>query len=254
MSLAVTTSSTLTLVDGASLKPHADPLVVQRTPLLTIPKAHAWSPDNNTLYIISSDSIQSFSPASAALVKLFQSSHGPPLEPVVVSRDRSTLIFAQGCTIHLLAVGSSPAKITNSLTVHPALVISLSLSSDANLLASASASGTLYVHNLAHNSHTALKGFAGSPGASSKNLVCAFHPHLRTRLLVCAGKTLVIYDTSRPSGPIKTINLAEKDGTGTIPSIGYVVAISCSPFSKTLMAVAFNSGFVGLVDLERDKQ
>ncbi|KAF8514070.1 WD40-repeat-containing domain protein [Gautieria morchelliformis] len=251
MSLAATTTTALTIIDGASLKRHATSYDFRKTPVLATPSAHAWSPDNGTLYLVSSDTLHAFSPSSCTFTTLYTSPAGLTLQPALASKDKSTLIFAQGSAIHLLAVGSSSPRITGSLRGHSSPVTALSLCNDASLLASASASGTLCVHNLAHNSLTVLKGAPTTPPSSSKSLICMFHPHTRTRLLVGCGKTLVIYDTTRPSAPIKTILLFEKDSS--IQKSGNVVAISCSPFSKTLTAVAFNSGVIALIDLEKDR-
>jgi protein NEDD1 len=55
-----------------------------------------------------------------------------------------------------------------------------------------------------------------------------------------------VYDTTRSSGPIKTITLSEM-------SSGDITAIACSPVSKTLVAVATTGGYVALVDLEKEK-
>ena len=253
MSLAATTANFLTIIDGTSLKRHATSYDFRKTPTPTTPKAHIWSTDNSVLYLVSSDAIHSFSPTSCAFTSLYSSPEGVPLQPVLALKDRSTLIFAQGAAIHLFSIRSSTPQITSSLIGHSAPVTSLSVCNDASLLASSSASGTLCVHNLAHSSSTVLKGIPTTPGSSSKTLICTFHPHMRTRLLVGCGKTLVLYDTFRPSGPLRSILLSQKDSSGTIPTIGNIVAISCSPFSKTLTAVAFNSGFIALVDLEKDR-
>ncbi|KAF8582659.1 WD40 repeat-like protein [Ramaria rubella] len=253
MSLAATTETSLTIIDSGSLKRNATSYDFQRTPTPTALKAHAWSLDNNTLYLASSNAIYSFLPTSSAFATLYKSPQGTLLQPVLVPKDKSTLIFAQGSAIHLLTIGSSPPKIANTLIGHSTPVTSLALSNDASLLASSSGSGTLCVHNLAHNSLTVLKGLPSTTGITSKTLICVFHPHSRTRLLVGNGKTLVVYDITRPSSPVKSISLSERDNSGTIPNIGHVVAISCSPFSKTLTAVAFSSGFVALVDLEKDR-
>lgn len=56
----------------------------------------------------------------------------------------------------------------------------------------------------------------------------------------------MVYDTTRPSGPLKTIPM--NDAT-----TGDIVSVACSPFSKTLVAVASAGGSVGLVDLDKDK-
>lgn len=252
MSLAVATTSSLTIIDGASLKRHATSYDFRKTSVLASPIAHAWSPDNSALYLVSSDAIHSFSPSSCTFTLLY-SSPQTPLQPVLTLKDKSTLIFAQGSAIHLLSVGSSTPQITRTLIGHSSPVTSLSVCNDTSLLASSSALGTLCVHNLVHNSLTVLKGIPTTPGSSLKTLICMFHPHVHTRVLVGIGKTLAVYDTTRPSGPLKSILLSEKGSTGTIPNIGTIVAISCSPFSKTLTAVAFNSGFIALVDLEKDR-
>lgn len=110
------------------------------------------------------------------------------------------------------------------------------------LLASTFAS-TVHVHNLTLGSHSILRGL--TLGGQDIN-TSAFHPHYRTRLLVAAGKQIMVYDTTRLSAPMKTISLTEA-ASGTIS------AIACSPFSKTLIAVATSGGFVGLIDLEKEK-
>lgn len=60
------------------------------------------------------------------------------------------------------------------------------------------------------------------------------------------GKQLVVYDTSKPSGPIKTIAMNEN-------CIGDINAVVCSPFSKTLVACCTSGGNVGLIDLDKEK-
>jgi len=57
---------------------------------------------------------------------------------------------------------------------------------------------------------------------------------------------VVIYDTTKPSGPIKAITLDASMG-------GDIVSLVCSPFSKTLCAVATGSGHIALIDIEKDK-
>lgn len=120
---------------------------------------------------------------------------------------------------------------------------SLALSNDGSLLASTSANA-VHVHNLSHGSHTSLRGL---PAAVGNITTCAFHPHTRTRLLIGAGQHLLVYDTTRPSRPIKAVAVVdERDSSGE------VVAIASSPFSKTLVAVACSGGLVSLLDLEKD--
>ncbi|KAF8507336.1 WD40-repeat-containing domain protein [Hysterangium stoloniferum] len=252
MSLAATTATTLAIVEGALLKRLTTPYEPQRFQACVVSKAHTWSPDNQTLYVISSDTIHAFSPNTGEVKLLFNPPQRLPLQPVVIARDNSTIIFAQGSSIHVLGLGSNVPKITNTLIGHSSSIASLSLSNDASLLASSSISGTLCVHNLSHNSLTVLKSPPTS-ASSGRNIICRFHPHTRTRLLVGSGRTLTVYDTSRPSAPIKTIQLTEKENTGFAANPGQIVAISCSPFSKALAAVAFNSGMIALIDLDKDR-
>jgi len=253
MSLAVTTSTVVTVVDGAFLKRQTTSYEPQTTLTQISPIAQTWSYDNQVLYIASTDFIYKFTPGTQDFTAVHVTSKGTPIQPILVCRDKSTLIFAQGSSIHLLNIGILPAKITNTLIGHSTPITSLSLAHDGSLLASSSASGTICVHNLTHNSLTQLKGFSAGPSSGSKAFVCSFHPHTRTRLLIGCGKTLAIYDVSRPSNPVKSISLSERDKSGVVPNLGHIVAISSSPFSKSLTAVAFNSGYLGLVDLEKDK-
>ncbi len=141
----------------------------------------------------------------------------------------------------LSAVTGKPA---NTFDTHKTPITSLSLSNDASLLASTSVR-SIHVHNLTLASHTVLRGI---PSGSDSITTCAFHPHLRTRLLVGLGSQLLVYDTTRPSGPAKIIDI-DKDKK----NLGQVVAVTCSPFSKTLVAVACSGGTVALVDLEKEK-
>ncbi|GJJ12410.1 hypothetical protein Clacol_006652 [Clathrus columnatus] len=251
MSLIAATSTTLCVTDSVASK-RISSADLKKIRLNIKPKALAWSHDNSTIYITSVDTIYSF-PNSASLSEgtpIYNAPRGQVLQPVLLSKDIYTLVFAQGASIHLLSLTPKP-KIWNTLIGHSTPIISLSLSNDGSLLASASLSGTLCVHNLTHNSLTLLKGLPPVTSNTLKRLTCAFHSHTRTRLLVGCGKILVIFDVTRPSSPIKVIKLQEKDIN--IPSNSYIIAIASSPFSKPLLAVAFNSGVVALVDLDKDR-
>ncbi|OBZ69280.1 Protein NEDD1 [Grifola frondosa] len=159
-----------------------------------------------------------------------------------MSKDRgSTIVVARGQEVHLLATQSR--KIVQTFNTHKTAVKSISLSNDGTLLASVS-SNAVHVHNLSLASHTVLRGLPVGNTIST----CAFHPHSRTRLLLGSGTQFIIYDTTRPSGPSKTIAI-DKDKSNP----GSIVAIACSPFSKTLVSVACSGGMIGLVDLEKEK-
>lgn len=56
----------------------------------------------------------------------------------------------------------------------------------------------------------------------------------------------MIYDITRPSGPVRTITMSEA-------ATGEIVAIVCSPYSKTLLAVACSGGSVSVVDLDKEQ-
>ncbi|KDQ33020.1 hypothetical protein PLEOSDRAFT_1091285 [Pleurotus ostreatus PC15] len=133
-------------------------------------------------------------------------------------------------------------KTTQTLESHTSVISSISLSNDASLLASAT-SAVVHVYNLATGSNSVLRGLAL---AGQSIGACAFHSHSRTRLLLGIGRQFVVYDTTRPSSPVKTIPLDTS-------SSGDINAISSSPFSKSLVAVSTTGGYLGLIDLEKEK-
>jgi protein NEDD1 len=158
-------------------------------------------------------------------------------------KDKGTLILSMGSAIHILehsSSASSTTRIVQTLPAHPDSdpVHALSLSHDGMLLAAASA-GAVIVHNLALGTQTALRRLPGHV------VVCTFHVHSRVRLLLGIGHELVIYDITRASGPSRVTSI----GGG---KMGDVVAVACSPYSKTLIAVACSEGYVALVDLDKE--
>ncbi|KAJ6630724.1 WD40-repeat-containing domain protein [Mycena sp. CBHHK59/15] len=214
--LAITTTQQLTLVDPQALRrpPSSLPSCL---PLLSPSTGSAWSPDNLFLFLSSSSSIHQYNPALNTLTDIYSSPEN---------------------ITHLVHVLES-AKVVQIFDYHKAPITSLTLCND--LLASTSSTAA-HVHNLSLGSHTVLRGL----NLAGKNITaCTFHPHSRARLLLGVGKHLLVYDTMRPSGPLKTIpiNDAATD----------IVAVACSPFSKTLVAVASASGHVGLMDLDKEK-
>jgi protein NEDD1 len=159
-------------------------------------------------------------------------------------KDKGTLILSTGSAVHILEHSSSPSsstKIVQTLPAHPdpaEPIHALSLSHDGTLLTVASP-GAVVVHNLALGAQTTLHGLPG------RVAVCTFHVHSRVRLLLGIRHELVIYDITRPSGPSRVTSIG--DGTA-----GDVVAVACSPYSKTLLAVACSGGYVALVDLDKE--
>lgn len=237
--LSISTTGALSILDSTTIKrnPASVPSCIA---LIHKTIASSWSFDNAFLFIASPKIIHRYDPSSNFIKDLYCTTDEGPISDIL-SKDKGSLIFSAGNNVHVLECGSTP-KISQTFDAHKSPITSLSLSNDSSLLSSTSSTAA-HVHNLSLGSHTVLKGlpFGGQSISTS-----AFHPQLRTRLLLGIGKQLVVYDTTRPSGPIKTILLSET-------SSGDIVAISCSPFSKTLVAVATTGGSVGLVDLEKEK-
>jgi protein NEDD1 len=158
-------------------------------------------------------------------------------------KDKGTIILPMGGVVHIVehsSSASSSTKIVQTLPLHPDLhpTHALSFSHDSTLLTVASP-GAVVVHNLALGTQTALRGLPG------RVAVCTFHVHSRVRLLLGIGHKLVIYDITRASGPSRVTSIG--DGRA-----GDVVAVACSPYSKTLLAVACGGGYVALVDLDKE--
>ncbi|KAF9478488.1 WD40 repeat-like protein [Pholiota conissans] len=227
---ATTTTDALCIADAALLKqtPSSLPLCLD---LLDTPIASAWSPDNSSLFISSLHGIQRYEPASNTL-RIVHTHEETNDIASLVAKDPTSIIFSAGSKVCVL----DSDQISQTFESHKVLVNSLSLSNDNTLLASSS-TGAIHVHNLTLGSHTVMRGL-NSVEISS----CIFHPHSRTRLLVAAGSQLLVFDTTRPSGPMKTISIT-----------GNITSVACSPFSKTLVAVATSEGYVGLIDLEKEK-
>jgi protein NEDD1 len=240
--LAISTTSSLALLPASSLK-HP-PKSVKQTytfPSASPPTAIAWSSDNASLFATSTSSLTHFT-ASGDLTAVIPVHDGA--ENLLI-KDKSALLFSITGTskIHIRSV-SNPEKTAQVIDTHkaPKVITSLALSNDGSLLVSTCATG-VHVHNLTLNSHTVLRGIPAGVITTS-----AFHPHARTRLLLGIGAQLVVYDTTRLSGPSKVISISVDGGTP-----GHVVDIACSPFSKTLVGVGMSGGWVGLVDLDKEK-
>ncbi|PSR75377.1 hypothetical protein PHLCEN_2v9135 [Hermanssonia centrifuga] len=232
--LAALTTDALVLIDPPTLK-KAPTSIPTTCSFSSQPTACAWAPDHSCLFVSLGNTIEKYDLNGTLLDTIYS---GPSPLTTLVSKDKgNTLILGAGTQVIVLE--TQTGKVPQSFKSHKLPVLALSLSNDSSLLASISVS-TVHVHNLSLASHTVLRGLP-----SGEVTACAFHPHTRTRLLLGIGLQLAVYDTTRPSGPSKTI-VIEKGA-------GQIVAIACSPFSKTLVAVAYSGGNVSLVDLEKDK-
>ncbi|KAK0482661.1 WD40-repeat-containing domain protein [Armillaria novae-zelandiae] len=237
--LAVAVTDSLAIIDAATLKRAPSSF----SPCLSLPEpptACSWSTNNAFLLLSSSRTIHKYDPTSNSLEDLYTSPETANISHISV-KDKSTVAFSAGEKVHVLECGSTP-KIDQTFKSHKSAITSLAISGDGTLLASTSAGGA-HVYNLSHGSHTVLRGL---PLTGQSIRTCSFHIHTRARLLLGIGKQLVVFDTTRPSGLMKTIPM-------NASSSGDIVSVACSPFSKTLVVVATSGGNVGLVDLEKEK-
>ncbi|KAF8447640.1 WD40-repeat-containing domain protein [Boletus edulis BED1] len=230
--LAIITQDGTSLIDPTSLKNSSGSFPVS-TSLECF--TNAWSPDNTQLYLASSSSIKRYTPSEALLEELYR---GSDTVTCLAIKDKSSILFfAAANRVWSLDCTHSPGKVLSSLEPHKNTVTRISVSNDGTMLASVSASAVI-VHDLTQSSHTQLKGLPDRKPV----VCCSFHQHSRTRLLLGVGRDLVVYDSMRPSSPLKTVR---------IPGGGDIVGVAASPFSKTLVAVATTNGDVVLVDLDK---
>jgi protein NEDD1 len=242
--LAVATTEHLLLSATASLKRTSS--LLSLNPKIPIPRplAGTWSSDHSTLFMVFSDGIRKYSDEGATEEVIFSSPGEEELQACIVAKDNNTIISALSSKITVLEFNpcSSDYAIAKTLDVHTSPVTSLAISNDGAILASTSQT-TVYIHNLEGGSHTALRGL---PRSSEEPSLCTFSPHFRTKLVVGSGQVLYVYDVTRPSSPAKTIPLGSSAN-------GDVVSLACSPYSRTLVAVACEGGTVHLVDFEKEK-
>ncbi len=245
--LAILTTGHITITEHSALRRAPATLTPSCQVPLSAYVSSVWSPDNGSLYVATSDSINRYD-ASGTLVKsLWPLPDGDdvPLDDIggLTVKDKGTLILSVGNAVHMVehsSSASSPTKIVQTLPAHPDSnpIHALSLSHDSTLLTVASPNAVV-VHNLALGAQTTLRKLPG------RVAVCTFHVHSRVRLLLGISHKLVIYDITRPSGPSRVTSIG--DGVA-----GDVVAVACSPYSKTLIAVACSGGYVALVDLDKE--
>ncbi|VDB82901.1 unnamed protein product [Peniophora sp. CBMAI 1063] len=248
MALSVACASRLVLADIASCLKRPPTSLPPTCALESTfrPTASAWSADGTSLYLASAHSIARYDASGAFVKTVYDEPECEDIRAIVVSKDKGTIIFAAGTGVHFLehsASAASTSRIVHSLPPHPDSepIIALSLSNDNTLLAVSSPYAVI-VHNLSLGSQTLLRGLPSDSAVTT----CAFHPHSRVRLFLGIARQLVVYDITRPLGPSRIIPMSDS-------AVGDIVALSCSPFSKTLLAVACAGGHVALIDLDKDK-
>ncbi|KAF8844560.1 WD40 repeat-like protein [Paxillus ammoniavirescens] len=233
--LAIVTRSGTSLVDPSSLKDPSSSFPVSGSLECS---ANAWSPDNSQLYLASSTSIKRYTPSESLLEEVYSGSN--PVTCLAVKAGSSIVFFAAANKVWSVDCALSPGKASSFLEPHRSPVTTISMSNDGTLLASVSTSAVL-VHNLTLSSHTLLRGLPDGKVVTC----CMFHQHSRTRLLLGVGREVIIYDSTRPSGPLRMIRIPGS-------SSGNIVSIAASPFSKSLVAAATSNGDIALVDLDKD--
>lgn len=236
--LALVTTTALALASPVTLKNPPSFLPISQ-PLLSQYLASTWSPDNSSLYLASPFSIDRFMTSQCRLDKAIyvQSREGSEINTMAVT-PLGNIVLGVGRKVIMLEYAAGSAKVLKTLESHGTTITALVVSNDSMLIASASSKG-VHIHNLlVPAKHTSLPLPTSAPRSVS---TMTFHPHVRTRLLLGLGHDILVYDVDKPSAPVKCISIGRD-----------VVGIACSPFSKTLVAVA-STNSVSLVDLDKDK-
>jgi protein NEDD1 len=238
--LAVLTAESAVLVTAAVLK-NPPPVLDSTFALPIAPTTCTWTPDNGTLIVAHKNTLLRCSALSSNIIFTLPDA-SDPISHMVYLEKGATVLCSSSTTIYAIHKLTTTAEHVQSIQTHQTPIVGLSLSNDGTLLASAS-NDAVHIHNIAKSTpvHTVLRAL---PLKRETVSTCEFHPHFRTRLLIGIGRQLVLYDTSRPSGPIRTYSTEEVE----------TEMISCSPFSKTLVAVANKRGNVALIDLEKERR
>lgn len=237
--LAITAGKRLRIIEPSVLKSSTNSTNNQlpQTALDVELTSLAWTPDHSSLIVSTQNTIRRYD-NKGHLKKVLYSLEDQGRITAMVVKDDTSIIFANATAAYLY--NCSTNTIEKTFDEHASNIACLSLSNNASLLA-ISSSTACTIENLDDGSHTSLSGLPCISIAA-----CTFHPHTTTRLLLGVGKQVLVYDVSKPMSPSRAISLASK-------ATGDIVAISCSPFSKTLAAIACSGGIVGLVDLDKEK-
>ncbi|KAL1732477.1 WD40-repeat-containing domain protein [Schizophyllum commune] len=239
--LGVAATDALCLADPAALKKAPSSLSTCFN-FTSPPSAACWATDNAYLYLASGRTLQRYDPATNSIDDIYETEDEVDLRGLA-AKDKGALVVASGGSVIVIDGIQASPRIAQTLNAHTAPVEHIALSNDNSLLAS-TAANAVHIDHLTMGSHTTLRGLNSYEGQHIS--ACVFHPHARTRLLLAIGRSLIIYDITKPSTPTKTITLSDAAG-------GDICAVACSPFSKTLVAVATTGGTVGLVDLDKEK-
>lgn len=234
--LVVSTPHTLATIESSALKKSN--ITLSPKDLTRSVSSLVWSSDDASLFVAGGGLLRRYA-LNGWTEKPIYSYEGEI--PAFLVKDEKTAIFIHDNRVRLLDLDSGRVvKTVDSYeSQEPKL---LALSSNSSILAVATQSSCL-IYDLAGSlSPTTLEGIADH---GQRITSMAFHPHSPTKLLLGVGKKLLVYDTAKPSSPSKSIS--------SISIKGDLLSISCSPFSKTLIAVACSDETVRLMDLEKEK-
>jgi protein NEDD1 len=236
--LAVASSAGITLLP-TSLAKKLPSHVALSIETQTGAVAAAWSPDHTFLLFAQGRAIHRAAADLSSASELIHEDEGGDVVSHIVCPTPSTAIYSAGRRITLIT--HTPFRVDFSIDGKHTIT-SLSLSLDVSTLIYTT-SASAHTLSLATKASATLRGLALSDGAQI--LGCAVHPHTRGRAILAAGRSLLVYDVNRPSAPLKIIGAG-----GSEP----LVFVTCSPFSRTLVAAGTSSGNVILIDLEKDKR
>jgi len=236
--LALVTTTALALASPVTLK-NPPPWLPTSQLLSSQYFASAWSPDNSSLYLTSPFSIDRFILAESRLEEgiYAQAKEEGEITAMAVSPS-GNIILGVARKVIVVEYATGSGKVLKTFESHGTAITALAVSNDSTLIASTSSMG-VHIHDLlVPAKHTSLHLPTSAPRSVS---AVTFHPHVRTRLLLGSSRDVLVYDVAKPSAPVKIISVGQD-----------VVGITCSPFSKTLVAVACTE-IVGLVDLDKEK-
>ncbi|EIW84804.1 WD40 repeat-like protein [Coniophora puteana RWD-64-598 SS2] len=233
--LAVVTTDGFALADHSAIKRTPGSIPVKQSLVQACPSA-AWISGTTSLYFAAGKALLTYRPSSNLRT---QEVHVAESDISSFVTHGHTAIYATDSKIHVLEEGT----ISRTFDSQKSPITSLSLCLDGSRLASASSSSCVQVHSMTSSS-TSVTTLRGIPAASE--IIIAFHAHDRKRLIVGAGRQVLVFDVTHPSKPSKIVSLGDETS-------GAIVGVACSPFSKTLIAAATSSGEVGLIDLDKEK-
>lgn len=244
--LALTAGKRLVLTDHTSLKILTKSKVREERNTLDIePTALAWTHDGSGLFLATDGAIRKYD-RTGRFERVVCCYQGASSRLLAVMADGSSLFYANGD--HAVQVAFTTGETTLASGTLSSPILSISLSNDDTTLAICSKFECV-LRNLSDSTQVSLGGF---PTDTVTNIrTCTFHSHHCKRLFIGCGRYLLIFDTTVPSRPIKTVKLQERASTRR--PLENVECIASSPFSDNLVAVGYSHGLIGLAEIKRGK-